>query len=341
MQADKAAELAEREGAGEYAPQIMREATKALAQARNFALASSRRKEAVDFSRRSVTLFGEAIQITRRRKQREALEREIEKRQQEMAALEERARQAELQAQAAARQAEAAKAAQAEAEEQKRIASEAVAATQAELAKLEQEKAALALEKQGLVDERERLLAEKQGLEAEKQSLVAQQAELQGSVQELSDRAERLRQEREQLSNRLQGALSQVAETRDSARGYIVNLPDILFDLNEASLKHQAQVVIAKLSGILLIMPELNLRIEGHTDSTGSEEYNQQLSEERADSVRRFLHAQGVSFDRMVSEGYGELRPVADNSTKDGRQRNRRVEIVISEGTIAEAEPAS
>jgi outer membrane protein OmpA-like peptidoglycan-associated protein len=279
-----------------------------------------------------------------------------------MAALEGRAREAEQQAELAKRQAADAKVALAEAEAQKKLAAEAVAATQAELAKLIEERSALALEKQSLVSEKDALLAEreglmaekqslmadkqslmaeKQGLEAEKQSLVAEQEELRGSVEELAERAEKLRQEREQLSNRLQGALSQVAETRDSARGFIVNLPDILIDLNEATLKHEARVVIAKLSGILLIMPELNLRIEGHTDSTGSEEYNQELSERRADSVRRFLHAQGIDLDRMDSDGYGELKPVADNETKDGRQKNRRVEIIISQGTVAEAEPTS
>ena len=84
-------------------------------------------------------------------------------------------------------------------------------------------------------------------------------------------------------------------------------------------------------------MPELNLRIEGHTDSTGSDEYNQRLSERRAGSVKDFLAGHGIAMDRMVAVGYGENRPVEDNSTKDGRQKNRRVEIVIAEGTVREA----
>jgi outer membrane protein OmpA-like peptidoglycan-associated protein len=96
-------------------------------------------------------------------------------------------------------------------------------------------------------------------------------------------------------------------------------------------------VVLAKLAGILLIMPELNLRIEGHTDATGSDEYNQRLSERRASAVRDFLAAQGVDMNRMVAVGYGEYRPVADNDTREGRQKNRRVEIVIAEGEVAEA----
>jgi outer membrane protein OmpA-like peptidoglycan-associated protein len=83
-------------------------------------------------------------------------------------------------------------------------------------------------------------------------------------------------------------------------------------------------------------MPELNLRIEGHTDSTGSDEHNQRLSERRADAVKSFLAAQEIDMNRMVSVGYGEYRPVADNSSADGRQKNRRVEIVIAEGEIQE-----
>jgi outer membrane protein OmpA-like peptidoglycan-associated protein len=145
-----------------------------------------------------------------------------------------------------------------------------------------------------------------------------------------------LKEDRERLSNRLDQALSKVAETRNTARGTIVNLPDILFDLNESTLKPEARLVIAKLAGILLIMGDLNTRIEGHTDSTGSLGYNMSLSEARAESVRDFLFQQGIAADRMVTAGYGPARPIADNATSDGRAKNRRVEIVIAEGEIAE-----
>ena len=117
----------------------------------------------------------------------------------------------------------------------------------------------------------------------------------------------------------------------------IVNLPDILFDLNESTLKSDAKLVIAKLAGILLIMQDLNLRVEGHTDSSGGYDYNLRLSEERARSVFDFLAAQGIDPGRMVVKGYGPDRPIADNATREGRSRNRRVEIVIAEGTVAEA----
>jgi outer membrane protein OmpA-like peptidoglycan-associated protein len=161
---------------------------------------------------------------------------------------------------------------------------------------------------------------------------------LEQEMSALDKRARELRTEKEDLSQRLQGALSRVADTKESARGMIVNLPDILFDSNQATLKPEASVVLAKLAGILLIMDELNLRAEGHTDSTGSAEYNRDLSVKRASSVRDFLASQGIDMDRMVVAGYGLTRPVADNTTAAGRAQNRRVEIVIAEGVVAEAE---
>lgn len=95
-------------------------------------------------------------------------------------------------------------------------------------------------------------------------------------------------------------------------------------------------MTLAKLSGILALMQELNLRVEGHTDSTGSAEYNQSLSERRALAVVEFLSGQGVGGERMRSAGYGKERPIADNATVDGRARNRRVEIILAEGPVPE-----
>jgi outer membrane protein OmpA-like peptidoglycan-associated protein len=166
--------------------------------------------------------------------------------------------------------------------------------------------------------------------------IAAERLELEASVTALGEQAAALAREKADLSARLEGALSAVADTQSTARGMIVSLPDILFDTNEATLKNEARIVIAKLAGILLILPELNLRIEGHTDATGSAEYNQKLSERRAASVLEFLGEQGIDWQRMISVGYGLTRPVADNSTREGRAQNRRVEIVIAEGEVAE-----
>ncbi len=176
-----------------------------------------------------------------------------------------------------------------------------------------------------------------QGAAAEQQRMESAMLALRTEQAALTAAMVSMRAEKEELSGRLVGALSQVAETQSTARGTIVNLPDILFDLNESTLKYDAKLVIAKLAGILLIMQDLNLRIEGHTDSTGSYDYNMRLSEARARSVFDFLAAQGIAPGRMTVKGYGPDRPIADNSTNEGRSRNRRVEIVIAEGTVAEA----
>lgn len=176
----------------------------------------------------------------------------------------------------------------------------------------------------------EQAAAEQQRMESAMSALRTEQAALTSAMVAM-------RAEKEELSGRLVGALSQVAETQSTARGTIVNLPDILFDVNESTLKDDAKLVIAKLAGILLIMQDLNLRVEGHTDSSGGYDYNLRLSEERARSVFDFLASQGIDPGRMVVKGYGPDRPIADNATREGRSRNRRVEIVIAEGTVAEA----
>ena len=110
----------------------------------------------------------------------------------------------------------------------------------------------------------------------------------------------------------------------------MVNLPDILFDVNQDTLRPEAQIVLAKLAGILLIIPDQDALVEGHTDATGDDRYNLDLSRRRARSVTQFLQLQGLEPRRLQAVGYGIERPVAGNETAAGRKRNRRVEIVIS-----------
>jgi outer membrane protein OmpA-like peptidoglycan-associated protein len=147
----------------------------------------------------------------------------------------------------------------------------------------------------------------------------------------LSETTASLQVETTNLRNQLQGALSTVAETKNSARGYVVNLPDILFGFNEATLKPEANVVLAKLAGILLIVSDLTVAVEGHTDSVGSREYNMGLSLRRAESVLEFMVDQGVPRSRLTAVGMGPDRPIASNDTDEGRSHNRRVEIVIAD----------
>lgn len=340
MQAQKAYDLAKRRDAEAYFPRMMRRALITLGQARNL---QGKDKERYEYSRRSITLSGDAIQMTQRRKEAEELQRQIAARKAEMEALEARARQAEKQSAAAESARLEAERLAAEATEQRLSAQAAAQQAQAEMTRLGVEKAAIETEHAAMAEslaalreESDAVRAESERLKEEKDRLSAEMEALRMEGETLRAEAADLRREAEELSGRLEGALSQVAETRDSARGFIVNLPDILFDLNEAALKPEAKIVIAKLSGILLIMPELNVRVEGHTDSTGSDEYNLTLSEQRAAAVTSFLGQNGIDHARMQGVGYGKNRPVASNDTREGRRKNRRVEIVIARGTIGE-----
>ena len=136
--------------------------------------------------------------------------------------------------------------------------------------------------------------------------------------------------EKHALREKLLKQFSLILETRDSARGLIVNLGDVLFDLDKYTLRPEAREKLAKLSGVVLGNPGLKLEVEGHTDSTGSDEHNQKLSENRAGAVRDYLVSQNVPADSITASGFGKTRPVAPNDTAEGRQKNRRVEIVVS-----------
>jgi len=109
---------------------------------------------------------------------------------------------------------------------------------------------------------------------------------------------------------------------------------DVLFDSGSYTLKPAARERLARISGIVLAYPDLKLEIEGHTDSVGSDSYNQTLSEKRAASVRDYLVNNGVSINNVIARGFGKTRPVADNSTAKGRQLNRRVEMIVSGDVI-------
>jgi outer membrane protein OmpA-like peptidoglycan-associated protein len=128
--------------------------------------------------------------------------------------------------------------------------------------------------------------------------------------------------------------MASIMETRDSARGAVMSLPGISFETGKAALKPAAQLTLAKLAGIAQVYPAVNMRVEGYTDSTGNAAVNQKLSEARAKAVYDFLKAQGIADTRLAFQGLGPASPVADNATKEGRAKNRRVEIVAAVGEI-------
>ena len=152
--------------------------------------------------------------------------------------------------------------------------------------------------------------------------------------------AQQASQQTEQMRERLKEQLNQVLATKETARGLIVNMSDVLFDFNKYTLKPEAREKLAKVSGILLAYPGLKLQVEGYTDNIGSDEYNQKLSEQRADGVRDYLVSQSVKDGSVTAAGYGKSDPVADNSTSAGRAENRRVQLVVSGDAIGVQESA-
>ena len=136
--------------------------------------------------------------------------------------------------------------------------------------------------------------------------------------------------EREELRARLLQQFNLILETRDTARGLVVNMSDVLFDFGKFTLRPLAREKLAKISGIVLAYPSLKLAVEGHTDSVGTEAFNQELSEKRAEAVRNYLTQQGVPESSTTATGFGKTRPIASNDTSEGRQQNRRVELIVS-----------
>lgn len=164
---------------------------------------------------------------------------------------------------------------------------------------------------------------------AEQQKLAADKASAESARLQAETDAQHLRE-------RLKDQLNLILMTRDTARGLIVNMSDVLFDTAQATLKPGAREKLAKVSGILLAYPTLHMTVEGHTDSIGSDAYNLELSRKRADSVRAYLVANGISPGNIEAHGMGKEGPVATNDTAAGRQQNRRVDMVVNGDVIGQ-----
>ena len=181
--------------------------------------------------------------------------------------------------------------------------------------------------------------AKRRAQEAESQLQTAE-SQLQTQSQAAEQAAEQAQRERALTSEQLQEAQAKLQQmqselqelnAKQTNRGMVITLTDVLFDVNKADLKPGAQRSLDKLAQFLKEYPERTVSIEGFTDSTGSDQHNKQLSEQRAQAVRDALAGMGVTGDRIVVRGYGEEYPVANNDTAAGRQLNRRVEIVLSD----------
>ena len=158
----------------------------------------------------------------------------------------------------------------------------------------------------------------------------AQRAASQADLDSAAKQTAQLQADKVELRIQLLSQFNAILQTRDTARGLIVNMSDVLFDTAKSSLRPLAREKLAKVAGILSGHPGLRLAVEGHTDSVGGDDYNQQLSEQRGESVRVYLTDQGMAAGSVTARGFGKTQPVASNDTAEGRQQNRRVELVIS-----------
>lgn len=300
-EAENAVQIADAARAEQYAADTMATAKTALLNAEQADAHKGDRKMVITYAREAVQSAEDARLIT------------IRKIKAEDEAAERKARQdAE---EAAERSKEAAERSKAQADQEAAQRAQAEAAAEEAKTRAEQARAA-------------REAAEAQAQQAQQQAQLAQQ------------QADQAKQQEAQMRERLKDQLNQVLQTRETARGLIVNMSDVLFDFNKYTLKSDAREKLAKVSGILLAYPGLKMQVEGYTDNIGSDEYNQKLSEERADSVRDYLVGQGVQDNSISAQGYGKTHPIADNTTNSGRAQNRRVEMVVSGESIGVQETA-
>jgi outer membrane protein OmpA-like peptidoglycan-associated protein len=324
-QARNAVELARLARADKYASDTFAKASGLLAEAETQREKGKKGNTVQQPARQAAQTAEDArlIALQRQEEEYQAEQRRIAQQRQDettarLRAEEDRRRQAEddrLRLDRERAQAEAGRAAA----EQQRLAAERARAD-LERARAEADAARAAAQTQA--DEARRL-AEQRAAEVERARQAADQAE----------------KDRDAAREQLRQQLNVILETRETARGLIINLSDVLFDVDQATLKPGSREKLARIAGILSAHPDLKIEIEGHADSTGSEEHNQRLSERRAESVRTYFNQQGIDKAIVAAVGFGESRPVATNGTASGRQQNRRVEIIVSGESIGRTQP--
>ena len=312
-EARNAVEIAKSRGAEKDAPEIYVKATASLQKVENALTQKADKKEIISLARQTAQFAEDSRALAAQRQDQARIAAD-----QEVAAAQARA---QAEAKAAADAAEAKRKADAEAAEIKRRADEE-AKRQAELA---------AAREAHMKAEADAAAARaKAEADAAAATAKAEQDALKAKEEAAQAEAERAQKAAADLRAQLLEQFNRVLETRDTPRGLVVNLGDVLFDTGKYNLRPEAREKLAKLSGIVLAHPGLNLAVEGYTDSTGSDELNQKLSENRAGAVRSYLIEQGLTEANVTSQGFGKSSPVADNNSAAGRQKNRRVEIVVS-----------
>jgi outer membrane protein OmpA-like peptidoglycan-associated protein len=301
LEARNAVAIAKAAGAQQYASDSLSKAEDFLARAEDYLQRKQGRTPIGTVARGATQMAEDARVLTLKKK-------EVDRIAAEKLAMQEAQEKAEADAKAAA-EAEAKAKAQSEEDARRRAQAEA--------------------DRQAAEKAQAEALAEQQRAqaEAEKARLAAEQAE--------KEKQDAIRQ-KEEMRARLLKQLNQVLETKDTDRGLVVSMPDVLFDSGQYSLKQAARERLARISGIVLAYPDLKIQIEGYTDSIGSDEFNQRLSEKRAATVRDYLVDSGVSINSVFARGMGKASPIADNTTAAGRKLNRRVEMIVSGDVIGD-----
>jgi outer membrane protein OmpA-like peptidoglycan-associated protein len=308
-QARNAVEIVRTQDAGKYAPEIFSKAEGGLELAENALTRKASKQQIISLARQTAQASEDARTLTAERKEQERIAAE-------QAAAAARAK-AEAEAKAAAEAAAAQQRAQAESRRQAELAAAREAQLRAEAAARQAEAAR----------QEAQLRAEATARDA-----AAREAQIQAANREAQAKAEAERAQKAAADLRAQllEQFNRIMETRDTARGLIVTMADVLFDTGKYDLRPPTREALARLSGVALAHPGLRFDVEGHTDSTGSDELNQTLSQRRADAVREYLIQQGLPAEGVTSRGFGKTSPVADNSTAEGRKKNRRVELIVS-----------
>lgn len=310
--------------ADKYAPSILSKAGQQLLHAEEF-YRQKQKRDVVEAAAKEATQTAEEARVM-------AVKQKAEEEAQAAAAAREAKARADAEAEAKRRaDAEVAR----QAADQARIQAEkdraAAVQARAEAEKMKQEAMAAAQEAARQKEEAEKAKAE---AVAQQQALAAETVQARAAAAQSENLRQQAEREKQELRERLLQQLNSILATRDSARGLVANMSDVLFRSGSYELAPGARERLAKVSGIILAYPSLHVSVEGHTDSVGGDEYNQSLSELRAQAVRDYFVQQGIASGVIEAHGFGKTEPIASNDTPEGRQQNRRVELVLSGDAI-------
>jgi outer membrane protein OmpA-like peptidoglycan-associated protein len=335
-EARNAVQIARASGADRYASETFQKAENSLQQAEAYQARKAGKKPVTMSARQAVQTAEDARAIAVQRQEEEVLanERQAGVDREDLAEAQRAAAQSE--AERVTRNAETARVdAQRQADSLKRENDARTAAGQAEADRLRRQNDAQRASAQAQADRLKnendaRTAAARTEADRLRQENDAQRAAARAELDRAARERAQAEAEKAELRAQLLQQFSAILETRDSARGLIVNMSDVLFDTAKYSLRPAAREKLAKVAGVISGHPGLQLEVEGHTDSVGSDDYNQRLSEQRGEAVRNYLTEQGLPQNSVTARGFGETQPTASNQNAAGRQQNRRVELVVS-----------